>query len=118
MSTGASKRPTIQSFFQSEVGSAKTQKTAKTVDRAAGGGFCAFELSSALHPSLPPWQPHLEYQAVKLADLKAGPGRFAVTGRVVNFQAFHSHIENLYAAKGYFFIIIQDDSGPLKVWIS
>ena len=110
--------PSIQSFFQREVPSIKTNKPAVPIDLETGDGFTSSEIEATLHPTLHIWQPRCEYREVEINDLTPGPGCVTVQGRIVNLfeQPFTGKMPQ--AAKGCLHVIVKDDTGAFRVMSS
>ena len=109
--------PSIQSFFQPEVPSArKTQKPAAPPQLSdTGDGFTSSEIEAALHPTLHKWQPRTTYNETNISDLGAGPGCVTLMGRIVNLHNIATPSKMPKAAQGCFKLIVKDDTGAFAV---
>ena len=64
------------------------------------------------------WLPPTEYTGKDVNDLEPGPGCISVTGRIVNFFEMATTSKSEAAAKGFFKLIVKDDTGALMVSLS
>lgn len=113
----APQAPSIQSFFQPEVPSARRPKKPTNIETNtdSGDGFTAAEISSALHPTLYEWQPRTTYEDMDIGNLIPGPGYVALMGRVVNFYDQVMTSKMPQAAKGCLKVVVKDDTGAFAV---
>lgn len=124
----------IQSYFSQEPSPCKgSPATAKAADSPGDGfkrngiggltkgnglpsdGFTGDEIDSVLYPKLHRWQPRVEYQDVDIGSLVPGPGRVALTARIVNFYDQVTPSKMPRAAKGCSKVIVKDDTGAMVV---
>lgn len=106
--------PSIQSFFQPEVSSAKRPATTGPLSEA-GDGFTLKEIEATLQLKLHKWQPRGHYEEVEIGSLVPGPGCVALMGRVVTFYDQTTASKAPQAAKGCLKVVVKDDTGALMV---
>ncbi len=109
----------IQNFYEREIRPPRVASdSAAHADLQTSDGFTADEINAVIHPAgLPPWQPRDDYPEQDIADVEPGPGRIAVTGRIVNL--YHQPRARAAAAgpRGFWRLCIKDDTGAIVVRI-
>ena len=101
----------IQSFYGRQI--PKKSDEAHVDNTILGDGFTATEAN--IEASSQWWHPQQEYEEVDIRDLRVGPGRVMLTGRIVNLQVRQTKGGLHPKPNGFIKMMLKDDTGIVSV---